>query len=111
MSDKLSEILAALAKSLQTTAEHVYGLLVRQAIVEGVTYAAMWLVGLSALVVGTRYINRLDDSDDAKGMLGAVMLVGWFIFSLSTILGLPHIVTAIVNPEWYAIEKILRLLK
>lgn len=108
--------IAALGSALKVGAEHVYYVLVKQAIVEAIIFL---VVGIIGLIFCTRFVNQYksdeiwSDRGDATG-LGVVRLIQ-FIFGgilfLVGILNINVIITGFVNPEYAAIKEILNTLR
>ena len=97
-------------------AEHVYYVLVKQAIVEAIIFL---VVGVIGLILCTRFINQYksdeiwSDAGDITG-LGIIRFIQ-FIFGcilfLVGILNIDVIITGFVNPEYAAIKEILNTLR
>lgn len=127
MDDKTLQALTALANKLGTTAEYLWGVLVHQAPITG----AINLLMIAALVVGAatwaRFVARkvvppketpgqpwqpAEWSDDAAIFFAcASAAVLAFAAAVSVIWGLGDAVSAMVNPEYWALKQVLHLLK
>ena len=118
--DKIEAGLTALAQQLQAPAEHVYELFVRQQVIEGVTILLLLLLGITLIVgciiTGFRNMKRI--SGVCSECQPAYSVIP---FAISALLGLVIVIsishkassgiTQILNPEYYAIQEIGRLLK
>ena len=115
MDDKTLQALTALANKLGITAEYLWGVLVRQAPITGtISLVVMsgWVAGCVLLV---RFVQRTTGGDrtecagdtgrawawvGAIGVCAVVVLIVGFEFSPA--------VSAIVNPEYWALRQILK---
>ena len=124
MDDKTLQALTTLAAKLGTTAEYLWGVLLRQAPITGAVdllVCAAWIVGLLAWA---RFVNRKtttpprteDDRhpcaewSDETGVAiawASVVLAGG-IAALVIGSNLSNIVAALANPEYWALKQILK---
>ena len=119
---KVSEYIDAVATKLGVAAEHVYGLLVRQQVTEGVVNIVSGLVILAVLItlivftarkIGSKLdFGYMDGADLAMllifGGIGVALIGGCLYFGLSvTTDGIKHL----MNPEYYAIKEIIKAVK
>lgn len=114
--DKAMAYIDKLAAKLGVAAEHVYGVLVKQAVVGGVISTVMMI---SAIIVAAllmksfskksrEFQKRFGDDDTnpyqilqwGTGLLTAVLCI------VSLVNG-PEMIGKIINPEYYAIKEIL----
>ena len=124
MNDSLQVVLATLATNLGTTAEHLYGVLVKQAYIAAVTdlLFALVYVGFtlffafvvrrktSVPVSGDRYAQAEWTDDGAFFAHTAV----WVLAAIGVIVVgscIHTVTTALMNPEYWALNKILSALK
>ena len=110
MDDKSIQALTALATKLGTTAEYLWGVLIRQAPISAVldlAVVAMLSVGLIQLV---RVLSRKtkesyeDWHDIAWSVVAVLGLVAIFI----AMVVIPLAITALLNPEYWALRQILK---
>ena len=120
----VKQVIKQLAEGFSTTSEHVYVILVRQAIVKGVT-AGLFFVLLCVLLTihvtkvfkyATGKIEEYKNSEYYRDYDGwrALQWVPLILLSLGIFaycFFMPEILTMIINPEYYAIQEILELLK
>lgn len=114
VADKVGAALTGLAASLQAPAEHVYAVLVRQAVAEGIlglSAAAGCLLLLVASLLALRWaIPKAEDSGAAVAVIivaaSAAVMSGIGI-PINACDGFLHL----YNPEFYAIQSILDALK
>ena len=115
MDEKTLQALTALANKLGTTAEYLWGVLVRQAPITGAIDLAVMIAWVAGCVLLVRFVRRKTGGDKPEwgdefgralawfgvvGVCAVVALVVGFEFS--------HAVAAIVNPEYWALRQVLR---
>jgi hypothetical protein len=127
MTDQMFQALMALAQKLGTTAEYLFGVLVKQAVISGITNAAILVVWLFvfrkwfSIVSAKTKRPPASKNDDYRGPRAewdpedtryvfawvsiAIMSVATFIMCVTII---PDVVTAILNPEYFALKQILK---
>jgi hypothetical protein len=115
MNEKLSNVLAELAEKFGTTVEHLWGVLLRQAMVSGVMHAVNIVFILIAVYAFYRYF-RWWGAKDKKGDMDEVghpiiLGLGGLTLAIVVFLGLPSelywAVTAFTNPEYWALNQIV----
>lgn len=123
MDDKTMQALNVLANKLGTTAEYLWGVLLKQAPITGLTKLLVVIVCVSAAVMWFRFVLRKTSkppvregvpfpSADWDNDLGAplawvsVFLLA-FLALVVTISLIPTIVSAMLNPEYWALTQIL----
>lgn len=116
-SGKAYDAVKELAAALQVPAEHVYKILVKQAVVNSISYLIIYICILGMIFFGTRLILKESNTDreyneaPIYGILGGILAafgVLGFIFILATA---TEMVGGFVNPEYYAIQEILETFK
>lgn len=124
MKDEYMVLIQKLADKLGTTAEHLYGVLVMQAPISAAIDVITALIMVLLLVFFIKTINRLTlrpPATDAERYPSAIitdeaaialMWTGVAIFGIVTMAvsfsSLNSVVTAILNPEYWAISQILK---
>ena len=106
--------IATLADKLQAPAEHVYGILVRQSMLDGFT-SMIWVVAMMLLcavctAVGVK--SHRSESMDFEGKAVAISIFSTLAICF-LIIGIACATSAvrhIINPEYYAIQNILSVL-
>lgn len=110
-----------LADALKVGAEHVYGVLVTQQVVESITTVIVYIICLSFSIFlfwnGSRLLKlqeergKSDINDDTigwnfiPGVLLSFCLLIYFFFTINST------VTGFVNPEYGAIQEIMNLIR
>lgn len=108
-----SAVLTDLAHAAKTTGEHVYWVLVRQQVVEGlVTFieAGLWIgVMIYVLSEFKRFLQKQQYPDAVVGGGATVALIGLVLLFFLVVLGsgLKHM----MNPEFYALKFLLESIK
>jgi hypothetical protein len=118
---KATEYIDAIAAKLGVAAEHVYGILVRQQYVEGITTILGCLTFVAVMFFISRKITDLTKStresakkksftEISEDLAHVVLVLGWIAFFFALIFAsfaIPDSVAKLINPEYYAIKEIL----
>ncbi len=111
--EKATEYIETLASSLGVAAEHVYGILVRQQVAEGVTTLIMF--GVVYLVLGIVVGVAVKKSDfDYECIANYVAVIGCIVLIFVSVFAFVDVGDAIMkvmNPEYYAIKEIMDVIK
>lgn len=119
--EKVTEYIDSIAAKMGVAAEHVYGILIRQQIAEGV---ADIITAVLILIVGyivCKYFTKLtrgkaarakekwitDIDDDIVVFLRYAVWVVYFVLAIIAVCTVPGAITKLINPEYYAIKEIL----
>ncbi len=115
MDDKTLQALTALANKLGTTAEYLWGVLLKQAPLTGAMSLMMmtaWIVVCVLLVRYVRSKTRGTDPEWDDEMVRIFSRIGvglvCAVLAMVITLELGNAVNAIVNPEYWALRQILR---
>jgi hypothetical protein len=115
MDDKTLQAVTALANKLGTTAEYLWGVLVKQAPLSGALDLVVLTAWAAACVWVARFVGRKTSGDRPEWndefdrglawigvgiVCGLTALIGGLVFS--------DAMTAIVNPEYWALRQILK---
>lgn len=114
MDDKTSTLLNQLATKLGTTGEYLWGVLVKQAAVAGVTDLIQYAVILGCVYGYHKWANSekrdFGDGGDSWPLallvgipLGIIVIIAFFCF--------PNTITAFVNPEYWALQRVLEAVR
>jgi len=110
-------LLEKLAVKLGTTADMLWKVLVKQAFIDGVLVLSFILVVFLADIIllcnAAKLIKRIEDSRNGDGwksvaFIGCVVLAALTIFAFILCFMVP---TNFLNPEYWALDKILSSLK
>jgi hypothetical protein len=114
---EVKSAIVTLASSLKVGAEHVYGVLVKKYLVEGIAQLVIGIIMLIAMykitVIAFNFAKK-NDTEDSAGVvyIPIVFLSAIFLFGGYHILtSLPETLNKIINPEWDAINFILSKIK
>jgi hypothetical protein len=122
MNEQTQKMLEQLAAKLGTTVEYLWGVLVKQAHIEFWSDILWYLVTFSIVFVGYKIGSKLWDRANKAKEARYEDEEGWQIgagltWAVSAIVGLiavwfiPTTLYKILNPEYWALEKILTLLQ
>lgn len=120
MENKVFEMLNQLATKLNTTVEHLWGVLVNQASIESISYIVLY--GMAFIMMIVFFIiayktaplaewnngNKFSVIVVSSGVLGTIILV---VAAATVVDCFPSMVSGLFNPEYWALEKVTRLLK
>lgn len=118
--EKLDKLLLELANKLGTTVEYLWNILIKQAYINGIQCIVfflltsllgfvLWRVHLimSKPMKGESVWNRYDDNEYIV-MAMIISFFLWLMLFLASIFCLFDACTAILNPEYWALDKILQ---
>ncbi len=118
MEQSVYDILSQVASTLGTTVEMLWGVLCRQALIEGISHAGLILIGASIALYGLPKLRRWAAESAKAGnesfdeALPIVKIIVTALVSLITLIvtaiTLHVVLTKIVNPEYHALKYILR---
>jgi len=114
------EILHVLAEKFGTTTEFLWGIMVRQAYVVGISQILAFVMAGLFVFAWNRYVWSIrlpeDPQEDRGGdkTFGIMMVrlfgvVGACMWAMMFLCGLTEITTALVNPEYWAIKQVGQL--
>ena len=117
MNEELAKKIIAMAETLGTTVEHLWGVLLKQAAISGSYSVFLVIFTVIPLVFWIRYVYKktcVEDQDgdcdwegEGAGVAWAVT-VFWFLVVLFVVgFALQNAVTAFFNPEFWALQAIL----
>lgn len=114
--DKAYGAVKELANALKVPAEHVYTVLVKQAVVVSITWIITFiiLIIISILCIKTisKYgIQNNDYEIDQRGMAGMIIGIFTGIGVIICFTNIDIMVGGLLNPEYYAIQEILDTFK
>ena len=120
MTDQIMEILRVLAEKFGTTTEFLWGIMVRQAYVVGISQILAFVMAGLFVFAWNRYVWSIrlpeDPQEDRGGdkTFGIMMVrlfgvVGACMWAMMFLCGLTEITTALFNPEYWAIKQVGQL--
>lgn len=109
MNEQTGKLIRELADRLGTTAEHIWGVLVRQALISGITNLIVCAAWCVFIAWGYRLLRRKTKGWETEGLALAWSL--WCIVAISMIIiagcSLESIVAALINPEYWALKQVI----
>lgn len=110
----IEPMLRELAEKLGTTSEYLWTVLIKQAYISGFG-SCYTIVGILGAFAGYFYLGKLvhkkvaDDSWDSEALIPLYIVGGiGFVAGAIIVICLPYeIITAFMNPEYWALNKIL----
>ena len=120
MNDQIMEILRVLAEKFGTTTEFLWGIMVRQAYVVGISQIIAFVMAGLFVFAWNRYVWSIrlpeDPQEDRGGdkTFGIMMvrlfgIIGACMWAMMLLCGLTEITTALINPEYWAIKQVGQL--
>jgi uncharacterized membrane-anchored protein len=111
MNEQTTQLLAALAAKMDTTVEHLWGALIKQAYIYGVSNCTCIIVAMIALFVLYRMAwNGLHGKNKLSRDFSALLMCGWcmlaFIFLLVIPVMVPNAIGSLLNPEYWAMQQL-----
>ena len=116
MNEATAKLIEELAAKLGTTAEHLWGVLVRQAPISATVSSALTLAWVVALVCGWRFAVRsmklanedsiMHDEEVRAVVIGALILVS-IATAVAITIGSVGCVSAFANPEFWALKQVM----
>ena len=114
MDPTTEKMIRELADKLGTTVEHLWGVLVRQAVVSSAVQLTLFALALLALIPWTIKLVRStfgDDpawsSEDVVVPLWAITGIVWLVCLIFTLIWIPTAITTLINPEYWAFKQIV----
>jgi hypothetical protein len=106
---KLQDAMAKLANGIGVAAEHLYIVLVKQQLIDGIVTAIGCLIGMIVLGIFvwkvSKYLIKSNQSEYIALMLFPA--AGFILCMIFFFIGIKHI----INPEYYAIHEIMDTIK
>jgi len=113
VSEQIMQVVNEIALKLGVAAEKVYPMLIKQAEAKVMLYhTTLWITGIALVLFVVAICLFFAEKTEALGF-GMMIVLGIIlvIAGLEAAFELQDFITAKVNPEWYAIEYVLDLIK
>ena len=114
MDGNTAAVVQQIAAKLGTTSEYLWGVLLKQAPI----YAFTTTLEIIAMGIGiylyAKHFNKFQewfDDEIACGMVVGLTTVVVVVIGFVAIASVPHVITALLNPEYFAFSKILGAIK
>lgn len=115
-SEKIESAIVALADKLQQPVEHVYKLIIKQQLIEGISSIIVLFIGVFVMIAGiillskyyenigmvSKYYENIGMFFSLMGLVVLVIGIIWFFASG---------ITCLFNPEYAAIKEIINMIK
>jgi transcriptional regulator with XRE-family HTH domain len=118
MNESTTQLIESLAAKLGTTAEYLWGVLLNQAAVSATISLLFAVTSITYLTIYLRWLiakvkaDELDILDYEKNVAMSMFGGAVAILSFVTIgFALPNIITGYINPEYWALQEILKHIK
>ena len=112
--EKIGTVIVALSEKLQQPVEHVYGVLVKQQVVNAIVWLIVLITGIVlfafAFIIGvSKYANWSDRDFNVVAAVSLITGIASFVMFVLGITHLTEIVQGFINPEYGAIKDIVEL--
>lgn len=117
MNEQTTQLIEQLAQKLGTTTEYLWGILIKQAPVSATIDLIYFIIIIILCVLFWRihrYFCKTDKYSDYEDLLIIPMVfIGSFILILAAMsfFSLGDIITAFINPEYWALDEVLDAMK
>ena len=118
MNDQLQQALVELCTKLGTSVEHLWGVLIKQAMLDGIANTFIIMVWTLFSIWSFKLIQRKtifidedhpsDWKDEGKFMAWILWGIIVFIFLITICCSLPSIMSSFINPEYWALKQIIK---
>jgi short subunit fatty acids transporter len=113
----LTTLLSALATKLGTSVEHLWGVLIQQAFIDGiVTIVQFILVGIAtwiSYIITKKLLKIINDDPYDKDLWWICIVLYWAIlasFIIACFFELPILIAAFFNPEYWALQHLMHMI-
>lgn len=107
MNEQTQQLIDKLATKLGTTAEHLWGVLIKQAPIS----STIDLIGIALLFAVLLYAYKLLKRADLDYADGPLAFALWWLFFLLglivSIIAMPYILSGFFNPEYWALKQLI----
>jgi Ca2+/Na+ antiporter len=123
MNEQTANLIKELAIKLGTTTEYLWTVLMQQAFVSSIIdciFYIMYFVFMYYMFKGYKYMlgknegspyTRFENMEEGQGILVLFLIVISIAFTTAFILTVSSTITGFINPEYWALEKILKNIK
>ena len=110
MNEQLQQLLIELANKFDTTTEHLWHVLIKQAFIDSLTGCMYIAVSMVLIVEAFKFIKRKSKewvNVDAVSVVWTVYCIMTFIIFIDIMCGFPMVLAGFFNPEYWALKQIL----
>lgn len=114
--EKITMLLEKLAVQLGTTVEYLWSVLVKQALISGITNLVLYLLLIIAIIAELRWFKFFTENydelcdDGNENAYGAGLIIGAFMLmvcAIIAVINLESTLASFFNPEYWALQKVL----
>ncbi|NCD07544.1 MAG: hypothetical protein EOL97_15660 [Spirochaetia bacterium] len=115
--EQLTQLLAQLAAKLGTTTEYLWSILLKQAQVVIITRSLLSLILIIGIILSIKLIYKIisesstEDPDNPTVFTVGLLSTLIFILSISLFFSVEALITTAINPEYWALERVLNILE
>jgi len=116
MNNETLVALQQLATKLGTTSEYLWSILLKQAPIDGyisiLIMLLMFMSGVILSIISKNLSKKLDENfsyqkEEVRNVVAIISASAWILAIIGSMAILPEAIIAIVNPEYWALSKIL----
>ena len=120
--ENLTKLLEQLAVKLGTTTEYLWGVLIKQAAITGISNIIFYIITIFSVIGYVKFLlyisPKLDEWEYKKESLRMMSCIGIFIWTVINMIiiivafvSIEETISAFANPEYWALDNILGKLK
>ena len=115
MNENTTKLIEQLATKLGTTSEYLWSVLLKQAWISSITDLVLYFIFICFFVFSYKYTKHtFNDNNKREDYQVAVTVISWVVSVILVVIMLSCIentVSALFNPEYWALNKVLSSLK
>jgi len=124
MNEQTTKLIEGLALKLGTTTEYLWGVLIRQAFVSSIidcVFYVMYFIFMYCMFKGYKYMTgkesegscytRFENMEEGQEGLVAFLVLISGAFTIAFLLNVSLTIAGFINPEYWALDKILKIIK
>lgn len=123
MNEDYQQLIEAVAAKLEAPTEHLWDVLVRQAMISGTVYLCVMAVGFVGVVIFYRVVKkktstppetpenkypRAEWEDELAWVAWLIVFVSGLVLAKISGLCMSKVVTALMNPEYWALKQLIQ---
>lgn len=114
MDDKMVALIEKLAAKLGTTSEYLWAVLTKQALISGITDIAQYIALAVVVCLVVRYREKLNEFGSDNEFIFVMMCAGGIVLAIVCVVAffcIGNTVSALFNPEYWALKQVLSVVK
>lgn len=117
---EITPLLEQLANKLGTTIEYLWAILIKQAYISGINSIIIYSIFLILLIINIllfkKYVisNLKDKYGEFDGVYMSILITSAVLWGITIMIGIaevPNTITKFINPEYWALQEILKGIK